>query len=155
MSEFTGRRCVVTGAASGIGHAVAEKLLAAAKVHEFTTNLVVTRRHDAADGVVALDLVDAQGAICRPGSPGRTSTYCSTKDWSVSIPCAVIHAMRRPGESASCLTPTAGAAHAMFTTICPRAAACESAARATIFRSSTHRDICSSRVGSGSPRSSR
>jgi len=29
MSEFTGKRYVVTGAASGIGHAVAEKLLAA------------------------------------------------------------------------------------------------------------------------------
>jgi NAD(P)-dependent dehydrogenase (short-subunit alcohol dehydrogenase family) len=29
MSEFTGRRYVVTGAASGIGHAVAEQLLAA------------------------------------------------------------------------------------------------------------------------------
>src|SRR6516165_2360588 len=70
MSEFTGRRCVVTGAASGIGHAVAEKLLAAAKVHEFTTNLVVTRRHDAADGVVALDLVDAQGGDLPAWEPG-------------------------------------------------------------------------------------
>src|ERR1700737_5449840 len=29
MSEFTGKRYVVTGAASGIGHAVAEKLLQA------------------------------------------------------------------------------------------------------------------------------
>src|ERR1700730_3100460 len=29
MSEFSGKRYVVTGAASGIGHAVAEKLLAA------------------------------------------------------------------------------------------------------------------------------
>ena len=28
----------------------------AAKVHEFTTDLVVHRRHAAADGVVALDL---------------------------------------------------------------------------------------------------
>jgi NAD(P)-dependent dehydrogenase (short-subunit alcohol dehydrogenase family) len=39
MSEFTGRRYVVTGAASGIGHAVAEKLLAAgAEVYSLDRN---------------------------------------------------------------------------------------------------------------------
>jgi NAD(P)-dependent dehydrogenase (short-subunit alcohol dehydrogenase family) len=39
MSEFTGRRYVVTGAASGIGHAVAEQLLAAgAEVYSLDRN---------------------------------------------------------------------------------------------------------------------
>jgi NAD(P)-dependent dehydrogenase (short-subunit alcohol dehydrogenase family) len=39
MSDFTGRRYVVTGAASGIGHAVAEKLLSAgAEVHSLDRN---------------------------------------------------------------------------------------------------------------------
>jgi NAD(P)-dependent dehydrogenase (short-subunit alcohol dehydrogenase family) len=39
MSEFTGRRYVVTGAASGIGHAVAEKLLqAGAEVYSVDRN---------------------------------------------------------------------------------------------------------------------
>jgi NAD(P)-dependent dehydrogenase (short-subunit alcohol dehydrogenase family) len=39
MSEFTGRRYVVTGAASGIGHAVAEQLLAAgAQVYSLDRN---------------------------------------------------------------------------------------------------------------------
>ena len=31
MADFKGKRYVVTGAASGIGHAVAERLLAAAR----------------------------------------------------------------------------------------------------------------------------
>jgi NAD(P)-dependent dehydrogenase (short-subunit alcohol dehydrogenase family) len=40
MSEFTGRRYVVTGAASGIGQAVAEKLLAAgAEVYSLDRNV--------------------------------------------------------------------------------------------------------------------
>ena len=42
----------------------------AAKVHEFTTDLVVHRRHAAADGVVALDLMDPQGDDLPTWSPG-------------------------------------------------------------------------------------
>lgn len=42
----------------------------AAKVHEFTTDLVVRRRHAAADGVVALDLVDPQGGELPAWEPG-------------------------------------------------------------------------------------
>jgi NAD(P)-dependent dehydrogenase (short-subunit alcohol dehydrogenase family) len=39
MSEFANKRYVVTGAASGIGHAVAEKLLAAgAEVYSLDRN---------------------------------------------------------------------------------------------------------------------
>src|ERR1700758_4414980 len=41
-----------------------------AKVHEFTTELVVHRRHAAADGVVALDLVDPQGGDLPAWEPG-------------------------------------------------------------------------------------
>jgi ferredoxin-NADP reductase len=41
-----------------------------AKVHEFTTELVVHRRHTAADGVVALDLVDPHGADLPAWEPG-------------------------------------------------------------------------------------
>jgi ferredoxin-NADP reductase len=39
----------------------APAVASAARVHEFTTDLTVHRRHAAADGVVALDLVDPQG----------------------------------------------------------------------------------------------
>src|SRR6516165_4819448 len=52
MSEFTGRRYVVTGAASGIGHAVAEKLLAAgAEVYCLDRNVPTApvTRHIAVD----------------------------------------------------------------------------------------------------------
>lgn len=42
----------------------------AAKVREFTTDLVVHRRHTAADGVVALDLVDPQGDDLPAWEPG-------------------------------------------------------------------------------------
>lgn len=42
----------------------------AAKVREFTTDLVVHRRHAAADGVVALDLVDPQGSDLPAWEPG-------------------------------------------------------------------------------------
>jgi ferredoxin-NADP reductase len=42
----------------------------AAKVHEFTTDLVVHRRHAAADGVVALDLLDPQGGDLPAWEPG-------------------------------------------------------------------------------------
>jgi ferredoxin-NADP reductase len=42
----------------------------AAKVREFTTLLVVHRRHEAADGVVALDLVDPQGGDLPAWEPG-------------------------------------------------------------------------------------
>ena len=42
----------------------------AAKVHEFMTDLVVHRRHAAADGVVALDLVDPQGGDLPAWEPG-------------------------------------------------------------------------------------
>jgi ferredoxin-NADP reductase len=41
-----------------------------AKVHEFTTELVVRSRHTAADGVVALDLVDPQGGDLPAWEPG-------------------------------------------------------------------------------------
>ncbi|PJE16039.1 PDR/VanB family oxidoreductase [Mycobacterium sp.] len=43
---------------------------AAAKVHEFTTDLVVLRRHAAADDVVALDLVDPRGDDLPVWEPG-------------------------------------------------------------------------------------
>ena len=42
----------------------------AAKVHEFTTDLVVQRRHAAADGVVALDLVHPGGEDLPAWEPG-------------------------------------------------------------------------------------
>jgi len=42
----------------------------AATVHEFTTDLVVHRRHAAADGVVALDLVDPQSGDLPAWEPG-------------------------------------------------------------------------------------
>jgi ferredoxin-NADP reductase len=42
----------------------------AAKVREFTTDLVVHRRHEAADGVVALDLVDPAGGELPAWEPG-------------------------------------------------------------------------------------
>lgn len=41
-----------------------------AKVHEFTTDLVVHRRRRTADGVVALDLVDPQGSDLPAWEPG-------------------------------------------------------------------------------------
>ena len=41
-----------------------------ARVHEFTTDLVVQRRHAAADGVVALDLVDPHGCDLPAWEPG-------------------------------------------------------------------------------------
>jgi ferredoxin-NADP reductase len=48
----------------------APAVASAAKVHEFTTDLVVHRRHAAADGVVALDLVDPQGDDLPAWEPG-------------------------------------------------------------------------------------
>lgn len=42
----------------------------AAKVYEFTADLVVHRRHAAADGVMALDLVDPQGGDLPAWEPG-------------------------------------------------------------------------------------
>jgi len=42
----------------------------AAKVHEFTIDLVVHRRHAAADGVAALDLVDPHGGDLPAWEPG-------------------------------------------------------------------------------------
>src|SRR5918995_283541 len=48
----------------------APSVASAAKVHEFTTDLVVHRRHAAADGVVALDLVDPQGDDLPAWEPG-------------------------------------------------------------------------------------
>jgi ferredoxin-NADP reductase len=44
--------------------------VSAAKVHEFTTDLVVHRRHAAADGVVALDLVHPHGDDLPAWEPG-------------------------------------------------------------------------------------
>jgi ferredoxin-NADP reductase len=41
-----------------------------AKVHEFTTDVLVQRRHAAAEGVVALDLVDPQGGDLPAWEPG-------------------------------------------------------------------------------------
>jgi ferredoxin-NADP reductase len=48
----------------------APAVASAAKVQEFTTDLVVHRRHAAADGVVALDLVDPQGDDLPAWEPG-------------------------------------------------------------------------------------
>ena len=45
-------------------------VVASAKVHEFMTDLVVHRRRAAADGVVALDLVDPQGGDLPAWQPG-------------------------------------------------------------------------------------
>jgi ferredoxin-NADP reductase len=45
-------------------------MTSAAKVYEFTTDLVVHRRHVAADCVVALDLVDPQGGDLPAWEPG-------------------------------------------------------------------------------------
>jgi ferredoxin-NADP reductase len=49
---------------------VGQALTPAATVHEFTTELVVQRREVAADGVVALDLVDPAGAELPGWEPG-------------------------------------------------------------------------------------
>jgi ferredoxin-NADP reductase len=48
----------------------APAVVSAAKMREFTTDLVVHRRHAAADGVVALDLVDPQGGDLPAWEPG-------------------------------------------------------------------------------------
>jgi ferredoxin-NADP reductase len=48
----------------------APAVASAAKVHEFTTDLVVHRRHAAADGVVALDLVHPHGDDLPTWQPG-------------------------------------------------------------------------------------
>src|SRR6202048_2633666 len=48
----------------------APAVASAAKVHEYTTDLVVHRRHEAADGVAALDLVDPQGDDLPAWEPG-------------------------------------------------------------------------------------
>jgi ferredoxin-NADP reductase len=48
----------------------APAMASAAKVHEYTTDLVVHRRHKAADGVAALDLVDPQGDDLPAWEPG-------------------------------------------------------------------------------------
>ena len=48
----------------------APAVASAAKVQEFTTDLVVHRRHAAADGVVALDLADPQGDDLPAWEPG-------------------------------------------------------------------------------------
>src|SRR4051794_37522480 len=42
----------------------------AAKVHEFTTDLVVRHRHTAADGVAAIDLVHPHGDALPAWEPG-------------------------------------------------------------------------------------
>src|SRR6516165_8740169 len=44
--------------------------MTSAQVREFTIDLVVHRRHAAADGVVALDLADPQGADLPAWEPG-------------------------------------------------------------------------------------
>ena len=48
----------------------APAVASAAKVHEFTTDLVVRRRLEAADGVVVLDLTDQQGGDLPTWEPG-------------------------------------------------------------------------------------
>jgi ferredoxin-NADP reductase len=48
----------------------APAVVSAAKMREFTTDLVVHRRHAAADGVVALDLADRQGGDLPAWEPG-------------------------------------------------------------------------------------
>jgi ferredoxin-NADP reductase len=48
----------------------APAMVSGAKVHEFTTDLVVRRRHQAADGVVVLDLVDPQADTLPAWEPG-------------------------------------------------------------------------------------
>ena len=124
-----------------------------AKVHEFTTDVLVQRRHAAADGVVALDLVDPQGGDLPAGSPERTSTCCSARAWFANTRCAVIHATPRCGAWASCSTPTVAVAPGMYTRISRRAQPCEFGVPATISGSSTRRSISSSPVASGSLRS--
>ena len=68
MSEFDGRRYVVTGAASGIGHAVAEKLLAAGaeviSLDRNTPSAAVTRH-------IELDLANPQKHRRRAGTARR------------------------------------------------------------------------------------
>lgn len=44
--------------------------VSAAKVHEFTTELVVRRRQEAADGVVVMDMADQQGGELPTWEPG-------------------------------------------------------------------------------------
>ena len=94
----------------------APAVASAAKVHEFTTDLVVHRRHAAADGVVALDLVDPQGDDLPAWSPVHISTSSLTRVWFASIRSAVIHEMQRPGASACCSILRAAVAHATSTT---------------------------------------
>ena len=134
----------------------APAVASAPKVHEFTTDLVVHRRHAAADGVVALDLVDPQGDDLPAWEPGahidllldeglvRQYSLCGdprdAKTWRVGV-------LLDPDEPRR-LTPRPRATSL-------KAAACESEGPATTLRSSTHRDICSSPAASGSPRSSR
>jgi len=48
----------------------APAMVSGAKVHEFMTDLVVRRRHQAADGVVVLDLVDPQADTLPAWEPG-------------------------------------------------------------------------------------
>jgi NAD(P)-dependent dehydrogenase (short-subunit alcohol dehydrogenase family) len=85
MSEFTGRRYVVTGAASGIGHAVAEQLLAAgAEVYSLDRNApsAAVTRHIEVDLCnprsidAAVEQLDGQfdGLMNVAGVPGTAST---------------------------------------------------------------------------------
>jgi hypothetical protein len=127
-------------------------MVSGAKVHEFTTDLVVRRRHPAADGVVVLDLVDPQTDTLPAWEPG-----------------AHVDLMLEEGlvrQYSLCGDPTDGNVWRVGVLLDPHSRGgsrhvhenlAEGAfgAPATIFRSSTRRGICSSRAASESPPSCR
>jgi NAD(P)-dependent dehydrogenase (short-subunit alcohol dehydrogenase family) len=121
MSEFEGKRYVVTGAASGIGHAVAERLLAAgAEVVSFDRNTPTA----AVTGHVEVDLanprsidaaleqlhVDVDGLINVAGIPGTApgDLVLAVNSLAVRHLTEAFFERLRPGGTVTIVSSTAG-----------------------------------------------
>jgi NAD(P)-dependent dehydrogenase (short-subunit alcohol dehydrogenase family) len=121
MSDHTGKRYVVTGTASGIGQAVAEKLVkAGAEVHSLDRNTptVPVARHiavDLADPVsidAALDRLDGEyhGLLSVAGVPGTApaGTVFAVNTLATRKLAEAFLAKLAPGGSVTVVSSTAG-----------------------------------------------
>jgi NAD(P)-dependent dehydrogenase (short-subunit alcohol dehydrogenase family) len=121
VSEFEGRRYVVTGAASGIGHAVADKLLVAgAEVVSLDRNTptAVVTRHIEVDLAnprsidAALEHLDGEfdGLMNIAGVPGTApgDLILAVNSLAVRHPTEAFFARLRPGGTVTIVSSTAG-----------------------------------------------